>query len=68
MRDERARRARSASLRYAEPDDIPVDEPSLVLTGEQSNTSLVFGDAAIMKVFRRLQPGRQPRHRDPAAS
>jgi maltokinase len=47
--------------RYAEsPDDIPVDEPSLVLTGEQSNTSMVFGDVAIMKVFRRLQPGINP--------
>jgi maltokinase len=48
-------------VRYAEsPDDIPVDEPSLVLSGEQSNTSMVFGDVAIMKVFRRLQPGLNP--------
>ena len=48
-------------VRYAEsPDDIPVDEPSLVLTGEQSNTSMVFGDVAIMKVFRRLHPGINP--------
>jgi maltokinase len=48
-------------VRYAErPEDIPVDEPSLVLTGEQSNTSMVFGDVAIMKVFRRLHPGINP--------
>jgi maltokinase len=48
-------------VRYTDsPDDIPVDEPSLVLTGEQSNTSMVFGDVAIMKVFRRLQPGINP--------
>ncbi|MDT4904843.1 MAG: maltokinase [Pseudonocardiales bacterium] len=48
-------------IRYAEePEDIPVDEPSLVLTGEQSNTSMIFGDVAIMKVFRRLQPGVNP--------
>ena len=48
-------------VRYAESaDDIPVHEPSLVLTGEQSNTSMVFGDVAIMKVFRRLHPGVNP--------
>lgn len=48
-------------IRYAaSPDDIPVDEPSLVLTGEQSNTSMIFGDLAIMKVFRRLHPGVNP--------
>jgi maltokinase len=48
-------------VRYADSaDDIPVDEPSLVLTGEQSNTSMVFGDVAIMKVFRRLHPGISP--------
>jgi maltokinase len=47
--------------RYAESADvIPVDQPSLVLTGEQSNTSMVFGDVAIMKVFRRLHPGINP--------
>jgi len=33
---------------------------SLVLTGEQSNTSMVFGDEYIAKVFRRLSPGRNP--------
>ena len=48
-------------VRYADdPGEIPVDENSLVLTGEQSNTSMVFGDIAIMKVFRRLQPGMNP--------
>jgi maltokinase len=48
-------------VRYTDsPDDIPVDQPSLVMTGEQSNTSMVFGDTAIMKVFRRLQPGINP--------
>jgi maltokinase len=47
-------------VRTGEPDEIPVTEHSLALTAEQSNTSLVFGDKAIMKVFRRLEPGLNP--------
>ena len=46
--------------RYADPADLPVGQPSLVMTGEQSNTSLVFGDQAILKVFRRLESGVNP--------
>jgi maltokinase len=46
--------------RFADAADIPVDASSLVLSGEQSNTSMIFGDVAIMKVFRRLQPGVNP--------
>ncbi|MFB6724328.1 aminoglycoside phosphotransferase [Kribbella sp. NPDC056345] len=39
---------------------VPEDAQSLVLTVEQSNTSLVFGDVALLKVFRRLEPGSNP--------
>jgi maltokinase len=46
--------------RYTEPEQLPLDQNSLVLTGEQSNTSLMYGDVAILKVFRRLQPGVNP--------
>ncbi len=40
--------------------DIPVGEPSTALTAEQTNTSLAYGDAALLKVFRRLQAGVNP--------
>jgi maltokinase len=47
---------------HREPDgpEFPLDEASIVIGAEQSNTSLVFGDAAIFKVFRRLYQGTNP--------
>jgi maltokinase len=36
------------------------DLDSLVLTSEQTNTSLVYGEESILKVFRRLSPGPNP--------
>ena len=40
-------------------DDTASWTPTL-LRGEQSNTSVVFGAQALLKVFRRLAPGRNP--------
>ena len=40
-------------------DDAAGWTPKL-LRGEQSNTSVVFGDQALLKVFRRLAPGHNP--------
>ena len=49
-------------LRFAHRPGTRIDTglQSLVLTAEQSNTSLLFGEEAILKVFRRLSPGPNP--------
>lgn len=39
---------------------VPTDVPGDALTVEQSNTSLVYGEAAIVKFFRRIEPGVHP--------
>ncbi|WP_030506143.1 maltokinase N-terminal cap-like domain-containing protein [Microbispora rosea] len=39
---------------------IDTSQRSLVLTAEQSNTSLVYGDTYIFKLFRQLNPGVNP--------
>ena len=41
----------------ASPDALP---PPRLAGAEQSNTSLIFGDRAIMKLYRRLEPGEHP--------
>ncbi|MEU8198644.1 aminoglycoside phosphotransferase [Microbispora amethystogenes] len=44
----------------AEGVEIDTSQRSLVLTAEQSNTSLVYGDTYIFKLFRQLGPGTNP--------
>jgi maltokinase len=50
------------TLRFCPVPGAPIETgvDSLVLGAEQSNTSLVFGESAIFKVFRRLAPGPNP--------
>jgi maltose alpha-D-glucosyltransferase / alpha-amylase len=48
----------SAFARLRGPDAAPL-EPKIV-TAEQSNSSIIYGDRLIMKLFRRLEPGLNP--------
>jgi maltokinase len=46
---------------HRQPDAVlDVGAPGLVIGAEQLNTSVVYGDSAILKVFRSLQPGSNP--------
>lgn len=49
-------------LRFRRSPDVTIDRSlkSLALTTEQSNTSLVYGEEAILKLFRKLTPGVNP--------
>lgn len=47
-------------FRHVEGVSIDTTQRSLVIGAEQSNTSLVFGDVYICKLFRRLTPGINP--------
>lgn len=50
------------TLRFHRAPDtaLPLRLPPRVGTAEQSNTSVVYGDALILKLFRRISPGTNP--------
>ena len=47
-------------FRLMEETDHGLSGQSLLLSGEQSNSNLVFGEDALLKVFRKVAPGRNP--------
>jgi maltokinase len=57
-----ASEAAEGALRFDRLPDaaIATDLTSIVMSAEQSNTSLVFGDAMILKLFRKIAPGLNP--------
>jgi maltokinase len=40
--------------------ELDLGARSTLFTGEQSNSSVAFGDSALMKLFRRITPGKNP--------
>ena len=55
-----ARGGEVGDLRFTNAGEVDPTWTSRVMGAEQSNTSVVFGDAVILKLFRRLQPGANP--------
>jgi maltokinase len=47
-------------LRFEALVDLKLDLASLVVGAEQSNTSVIFGEEYILKLFRRIAPGLNP--------
>ncbi|MFF8946458.1 maltokinase [Streptomyces sp. NPDC014864] len=53
-------RARIGGLRFERQDEIRADLVPRVVTAEQSNSSVVYGDTFILKLLRRVVPGVNP--------
>jgi maltokinase len=47
-------------LRFTANGEVRTDLPARVMGAEQSNTSIVYGEDYILKLFRRVQPGLNP--------
>jgi maltokinase len=48
------------SFHCLEETDRGLSGPSLLMSAEQSNSSLMFGEDALLKMFRKVAPGRNP--------
>ena len=60
---ELARETEEGWVRFARVEGtgaLPLDSPARPIGVEQSNSSIVFGDETVLKVFRRLEPGINP--------
>jgi maltokinase len=54
------RRLEGLEFHRMEETDRELSGQSLLLSGEQSNSNLVFGEDALLKMFRKVAPGRNP--------
>ena len=51
---------RCYAVRHRDGPQLALDRPSLVLTAEQSNTTLAYGDAMVIKFYRQVSAGVNP--------
>jgi maltokinase len=56
----RASRTEDMVFHRLEGHDLDLDVHSALFSGEQSNSSVRFGEDSLMKVFRKVTPGRNP--------
>ena len=57
---------RRPDLPPARRHDLDTEAHSTLFRGEQSNSSVIFGDDSLLKVFRRVTPGATPTSRSTA--
>ncbi|WP_435771663.1 maltokinase N-terminal cap-like domain-containing protein [Nocardioides sp. SYSU DS0651] len=48
------------AFRLVEGSELDLTAPGTLFSGEQSNSSILFGEDAVMKIFRKLTPGENP--------
>lgn len=49
---------RCAGMRWLNPEAVDPGAPIRLFTGEQSNTTVMIGQSTLLKLFRKLEPGR----------
>ena len=52
--------AKVGGISFVHDAELDATLPGRVMTAEQSNTSVVYGEDLVLKLFRRLQPGANP--------
>ncbi len=60
VRRQRRRTSRAVAFSRIADHELDLDAHSTLFSGEQSNSSVAFGEDSLLKVFRRITPGTNP--------